>query len=120
MYGKLRGAVVSSVVLLALSLAWSGLVAAQQQAGNSQAASPLVRLLQAKGILTSEEAAQINQASSASDADQRLAKLLLSKGVISQADYNQMMMGAPGIMNASGAELLAAAFMMPGTLIICL
>jgi hypothetical protein len=111
MYGKLRGAVVSSVVLLALSLAWSGLVAAQQQAGNSQAASPLVRLLQTKGILTSEEAAQINQASSASDADQRLAKLLLSKGVISQADYNQMM-GAPGIMNASASNS-APATMVP-------
>jgi len=111
MYGKLRGAVVSSVVLLALSLAWSGLVAAQQQAGNSQAASPLVRILQAKGILTSEEAAQINQASSASDADQRLAKLLLSKGVISQADYNQMM-GAPGIMHASASNS-APATMVP-------
>jgi hypothetical protein len=86
-------------------------VAAQQQAGNSQAASPLVRLLQAKGILTSEEAAQINQASSASDADQRLAKLLLSKGVISQADYNQMM-GAPGIMNASASNS-APATMVP-------
>jgi hypothetical protein len=111
MFGKQRGAVVYLVVLLAVSLAWSGHVAAQQQAANSQAASPLVRLLQAKGILTSEEAAQINQASTASDADQRLAKLLLSKGVISQADYNQMM-GAPGIMNASASNS-APASMIP-------
>ena len=103
MFGNLRGAVVYLVVLLAASLAWSGLVAAQQQAANSQAASPLVRVLQAKGILTPEEVAQINQASSASDADQRLAKLLVSKGVISQADYNQMM-GAPGMVNASAAN----------------
>jgi len=78
-------------------------VAAQQQANNQAAGSPLVRVLQAKGILTSEEAAQINQASSANDADQRLAKLLLSKGVISQTDYNQMM-GATGMINASASN----------------
>jgi hypothetical protein len=111
MFGKQRGAVVYLVVLLVASLVCSGHVAAQQQAANSQAASPLVRVLQAKGILTPEEAAQINQASSASDADQRLAKLLLSKGIISQADYNQMM-GAPGIVNASATNS-AAASMIP-------
>src|SRR5713226_838235 len=111
MFGKQRGAVVYLVVLLVASLACSGLVAAQQQAANSQAATPLVRLLQAKGILTPEEVAQINQASSASDADQRLAKLLMNKGIISQADYNQMM-GAPGIVNAS-ATSPAAASMIP-------
>src|SRR6266446_1567931 len=111
MFGKTRGAVVYLVVLLVVSLAWSGLVAAQQQAANSQAATPLVRLLQAKGILTPEEVAQISQASSASDADQRLAKLLMSKGVISQADYNQMM-GASGTMNASASNS-APAVMLP-------
>lgn len=112
MFGKQRRAVVSLVVLLAVSLAWSGVAAAQQPAGNSPPASPLVRVLQAKGILTPEEAAQISQASSASDADQRLAKLLLSKGVISQADYNQMM-GAPGIMSASATRSSAPASMIP-------
>jgi hypothetical protein len=111
MFRKQRGAVVYLVVLLVATLAWSGLVVAQQQGGNSPAASPLVRVLQAKGILTPEEAAQINQASSASDADQRLAKLLMMKGVISQADYNQMM-GAPGIMSAS-ASTSAPAVMVP-------
>jgi hypothetical protein len=117
MFGKLRGVVVYLVVLLVLSLAWSAHVAAQQQAGNSQAASPLVRVLQAKGILTPEEVVQINQASSASDAEQRLAKLLVSKGVISQADYNQMM-GAPGMVNASaansaGASMIPAIYRVP-------
>jgi len=117
MFGKQRGVVVSLVVLLAISLACSGLAAAQQPTGNSPAASPLVRVLQAKGILTPEEAAQINQASSASDADQRLAKLLLNKGIISQADYNQMM-GAPGIMNASAtnsapASMIPAVYRVP-------
>ncbi len=108
MFGKKRGAVVYLVVLLVASLAWSSYVAAQQQAPSSQPVSPLVRVLQSKGILTPEEAAQINQASSASDADQRLAKLLLSKGVISQADYNQMM-GVGGMMNASASSTAPAA-----------
>jgi len=112
MFGKQNGAVVYFVVLLAVFLAWSAVAAAQQPAGNPPAASPLVRVLQAKGILTPEEAAQISQASSASDADQRLAKLLLSKGVISQADYNQMM-GGPGIMNASATSSSAPATMVP-------
>src|ERR1700676_1336869 len=115
MIGKQPGAVVYLAVLLAVvlvaSLACSGNLAAQQQAGNSPAASPLIRILQARGILTPEEAAQINQASSASDADQRLAKLLLMKGVISQADYNQMM-GAPGIVDASASNS-APAVMIP-------
>ena len=111
MFGKQYGAVVYLVVFLAVFLVCSGHVVAQQQAANPQAASPLVRVLQAKGILTPEEAAQINQASSASDADQRLAKLLMMKGIISQADYNQMM-GAPGIMNASASNS-APASMIP-------
>jgi hypothetical protein len=112
MFRKDVRAVVYLVVLLAVSLAWSGVVAAQQPTENSSAASPLVRVLQAKGILTPEEAAQISQASSASDADQRLAKLLLSKGIISQADYNQMM-GAPGVMNASATGSSASTSMIP-------
>src|SRR5258708_22817995 len=73
---------------------------AQQLTDGQSAVNPLVRVLQAKGILTAEEVAQISQASSASDADWRLAKLLLIKGVISQADYDQTV-GTPGMMNAS-------------------
>jgi hypothetical protein len=117
MIGKLFGVVVSSAVLLLTSLVWSGGAAAQGQ-GNSQAsASPLVRVLQAKGILTAEEVRQISQASAAGDADQRLAKLLLTKGVISQADYNQMM-GGPAVMNASatnsaGATMVPAVYRVP-------
>src|ERR1700692_2156511 len=103
MIGKQPGAVVYLAVLLAVvlvaSLACSGNLAAQQQAGNSPAASPLIRILQAKGILTPEEAAQINQASSASDADQRLATLLLMKGVTLQADYKPIVRGH-GIVHA--------------------
>jgi hypothetical protein len=77
---------------------------AQQPADTKPAVNPLVRVLQAKGILTAEEVAQISQASSAIDADQRLAKLLLMKGVISQADYDQTV-SAMGMMNASGANV---------------
>ncbi|HET7108952.1 MAG TPA: hypothetical protein VFI38_19215 [Candidatus Acidoferrum sp.] len=108
MFGKQRGAVVCLVVLLAITLAWTGLASAQQPATNAPVAGPLVRILQAKGILTPEEVAQISQASSPTDADQRLAKLLLSKGVISQTDYNQMM-GTPAVVNASASTSAPAA-----------
>jgi hypothetical protein len=90
---------------------------AQQPGDNKSAVNPLVRVLQAKGILTAEEVAQISQASSASDADQRLANLLLMKGVISQADYDQTV-GTPGMMNASstgasGGAVVAAVYRVP-------
>ncbi len=94
------GVVVCVVVCLLVVLALCDRSWAQQPADNKSAVNPLVRVLQAKGILSAEEAAQISQASSASDADRRLAKLLLMKGVISQADYDQTV-GAPAMMNAS-------------------
>jgi hypothetical protein len=90
------------VVCLLVTLTWCDRSWAQQPAENKSAVNPLVRVLQAKGILTSEEVAQISQASSATDADQRLAKLLLMKGVISQTDYDQTV-GAPTMINASTA-----------------
>ncbi len=92
--------VVSVVVCLLVTLALAGRSWAQQPADNKSAVNPLVRVLQAKGILTAEEVAQLNQASSASDADQRLAKLLLMKGVISQVDYDQTV-GTPSMIYAS-------------------
>jgi hypothetical protein len=90
------------VVCLLVTLALCDRSWAQQPTDNKPAANPLVRVLQAKGILTAEEVAEISQASSASDAEQRLAMLLLLKGVISQADYDQTV-GTPGVMNASNA-----------------
>lgn len=95
-------AVVFLVVRLFTAFACSELALAQQPADNKSTVNPLVRVLQAKGILTAEEVVQISQASSASDADQRLAKLLLVKGVISQSDYDQTV-AVPGMMNASGS-----------------
>jgi hypothetical protein len=73
---------------------------AQQQPDDKSSLHPLVRVLQAKGILTAEEAAQIGHASSPADADRRLATLLLLKGVISQGDYDQTV-GTPEMINAS-------------------
>src|SRR6266581_4323288 len=85
------------VILVLCDRSW-----AQQPTDSKSAVNPLVRVLQAKGILTAEEVAQLAQASSASDADERLAKLLLMKGVISQADYDQTV-DTPGMINASNA-----------------
>jgi len=97
---KLTGVVVSLLFCSFLTFALCDLSVAQQPADNQSAVNPLVRVLQAKGVLTAEEVAQIGQASSAADADRRLAKLLLMKGVISQSDYDQTV-NPPGMMNAS-------------------
>lgn len=64
---------------------------AQQQANQPASTPPLVQLLQSKGILTADEAATISQASSADEANAKLAQLLYSKGVISKQDYEQML-----------------------------
>src|SRR5712692_3952299 len=111
------GVVVSVVLCLLVTLALAGRSWAQQPADNKSAVNPLVRVLQAKGILTAEEVAQLNQASSASDADQWLAKLLLLKGVISQADYDQAI-PTQAMMNASSTAatsptVVAAVYRVP-------
>ena len=80
---------------------------AQQPSERSSAANPLVRLLQAKGILTEEEVAQINHSSSSGEADQRLAKLLLLKGVISQSDYEHMFDSATVVSVSAAATSTA-------------
>ena len=80
---------------------------AQQRPDNTPSVNPLVRLLQVKGILTEEEVARINQASSPVDADQQLAKLLLIKGVITQADYDHTF-GVATVISASTATASTA------------
>jgi hypothetical protein len=77
------------VGLIAVALAAPAF--AQQQANQPASTPPLVQLLQSKGILTADEAAMISQASSADEANARLAQLLYSKGVISKQDYEQML-----------------------------
>src|SRR5437867_8452963 len=102
MRGKAFRMVLFVVLCLEATVALCDRTLAQQPADGQAAVDPLVRVLQSKGILTAEEVAQLAQASSANDADQRLAKLLLLKGVISQADYDQTV-GAPAMINASTA-----------------
>src|ERR1700688_1672515 len=119
MTGKQHKVWVCSTFVLLSSLVCSGRAVAQSQNTSQNSATPLVRVLQAKGILTAEEVAQLSQASSASDADSRLAKLLLSKGIISQSDYNQML-GDPSVVTASSpssgsVSLVPAVYHVPGT-----
>src|SRR6202140_1083101 len=109
---KQQWVLVCSAFILLSSLAWSERAVAQSQSSSQNSATPLIRVLQAKGILTAEEVAQLSQASSASDADSRLAKLLLSKGIISQADYNQML-GDPSVVTASSPSSAASVSLVP-------
>jgi len=117
MIGKQLGFVVCSLACLVAFLIWSTLAFAQDQSNSQPTPTALVRVLQAKGILSAEEVTQIIQATSASDADHRLAKLLITKGVISQADYDHMKDG-PGIATASttsatGPALIPAVYRVP-------
>ncbi|HEY3137752.1 MAG TPA: hypothetical protein VGL29_17115 [Blastocatellia bacterium] len=54
--------------------------------------SPLVRLLQSKGIITEQEAAMVSSAATPAQAEQRLADLLLAKGVISRQEYDDTLL----------------------------
>jgi hypothetical protein len=84
---------------------------AQQKIDRQTPAPPLVQLLQAKGILTADEAATISQAASADEANARLAALLVSKGLISQQDYNNTV-SAPAVEatnnGSTGAHMMNA------------
>src|SRR5271154_2240344 len=77
------------LVSLLLVVLFAVPTAAQSPDNQPVAVSPLVKLLQAKGILTTEEVNMVSHASSPSEADQRLGKLLLDKGIISSQDYAQ-------------------------------
>ncbi len=107
MNGRFFGTLVCLVVVLLSTFASSKEALAQQQGVSNPPVSPLVRVLHAKGILTDEEMSQINQAPISGEADQRLAKLLLLKGVISQADYDQTV-AAGTFVNASKADTAGA------------
>jgi hypothetical protein len=74
---------VVSALIVALSL-----FAVAQQSQPPTGNNPLLVLLQAKGIITSQEAATVNQATSAEEANSRLAQLLVGKGLISEQEYN--------------------------------
>src|SRR5439155_26420720 len=68
-----------------------------QQRDAKLAANPLVELLKTKRILTEAEAATLSKSSSSGESDRRLAQLLLSKGLITQQEFE----GAAGSASAS-------------------
>jgi hypothetical protein len=97
----------SQMILVVLVLfAMATLSMAQQKDGSPPAPNPLVRLLQAKGIITPEEATSLNQATSSADSQLKLAKLLVSKGLISQKEYDEM--AASFAAYAPGRNLVAS------------
>jgi hypothetical protein len=84
---------------------------APAQGQDKQATPPLVQLLQSKGILSPDEAAQLSQAGSADEANARLAQLLVAKGLISQDDYNHTVATAEPVRDtASGGHYENALF----------
>ena len=103
----MRNAILRKVLHIMLAvfaaLVLAGTVLAQQQNDRKPASNLLVRVLQAKGILTDDEAAMVSQASTADEAEGRLARLLLSKGIITQADYDQTVGSAIVQASADGA-----------------
>jgi hypothetical protein len=74
-----------------------------QQPGTGPSNSPLVRLLQSKGVITEQEAARIIDASSAAQADRQLAELLLSKGVITREEFAETLQALGASFNASAS-----------------
>jgi len=84
--------------------------AGNQQQADHQATPPLIQVLQAKGILTAEEAKIVSQASSPEEANERLARLLVQKGLISTEDYSTAVASeAPASdTSSSGGHLLNA------------
>jgi hypothetical protein len=82
-------------IALMLPLALASPAEAQQKESSQITPSPLVRLLQSKGVITEQEVVMITQAASPAETERRLGKLLLSKGIISQQEYDQTI-SAPG------------------------
>lgn len=111
--------VAQMMVVVLTSLVCLKEAVAQQQGVNTTRVSPLIRVLRKKGILTDEDVTQISQASSSAEIEQRLAKVLLQKGVISQADYDQTV--AAGILlnvsseDTSGAHVIPTLYRAPGS-----
>jgi hypothetical protein len=77
-----------SLLILLISAAALALPAiAQQQESHTTPNNALAVLLESKGILTASELATVNQASTPEEANARLAKLLVEKGLISQQEF---------------------------------
>ena len=92
------------LALVAVAVAALAFPIAAQQADNQTAANPLVQLLQSKGILSPEEAANVRSASTTTEANERLARLLWSKGLISQQEYNSTVAASAASAAATGSS----------------
>jgi hypothetical protein len=78
-------------VLCLAFAALSFLPALAQQSSGQSSSDPLIEVLKANGVLSTADVAKIKQANSAEDAKKRLEDILLSKGVITQEQYDQVM-----------------------------
>ena len=97
---------VSRLILLISAIALALPSMAQQPVNQTTYSNPLAVLLQSKGILSSAELAIVNQATSPADAEARLARLLLEKGLISQQEYTTTV--ASSNVNLSGPRIVNA------------
>ena len=106
---------IASLLILLTSAVVLVLPAVAQQQENRQATtSPLVQLLQSKGILTAEEVATVNQASSPGELNMRLGQLLVGKGVISEQEYKTTFAAKPVAASGdSSAHLVNAVLRVP-------
>ncbi len=107
--------IASLSILLTSALVLALPAVAQQQENHQATTSPLVQLLQSKGILTPEEVATVNQASSPTEADKRLAQLLVEKGLISEQEYKATYVTTPVAASGdpSAAHLVNAVLRVP-------
>src|SRR5579864_5160246 len=104
-------------VLFSLAVVLAIPVMAQQQESHPSTPNPLLQLLQSKGILSADEVSSINHASSADDANARLGRLLVSKGLISDQEYKTTF-ASPATVSvatpaASEAHLMEAVYHTP-------
>ena len=97
---------VSRLILLISAIALALPSMAQQPVNQTTYSNPLAVLLQSKGILSSAELAIVNQATSPADAEARLARLLVEKGLISQQEYTTTV--ASSNVNLSGPRIVNA------------
>jgi hypothetical protein len=111
--------IASLLILLTSAVVLAIPGAAQQQENHQATTSPLVQLLQSKGVLTAGEAAQLSQASSPDEMNQRLAQLLVERGLITQEDYNQTVGTAVAVSvsehNPTSAHLMNAVLRGPSS-----
>src|SRR5713101_5402550 len=105
---------IASLLILLTSALVLALPAVAQQENHQATTSPLVQLLQSKGILTPEEVATVSQASSPTEADKRLAQLLVEKGLISEQEYKATYATMPvAASGSSAAHLVNAVLRVP-------